>query len=94
MSTLDRRDIGYAHNRLSDVARQLRTDGHDDAAIYAQRADVEQAVYDDLMSLAEKARRLTAKGERDQWKCGADLVDYLLERGWTPPAHFNGRITE
>ena len=93
MSKIERRDIGYAHSRLRDVARQLRTDGHDDAASYARRADTEQAVYEDLVSLAERGYTEGAK-DIDSWKIGANLVDYLLERGWTPPAHFADRIVE
>lgn len=93
MSKIERRDIGYAHNRLRDVARQLRADGHDDATSYSQRADTEQAVYEDLVSLADRGYTEGGK-DIDAWKIGGNLVDYLLERGWTPPAHFSGRITE
>ena len=93
MSTINRRDIGYAHTRLHDVARQLRADGHADANAYGQRADVEEAVYDDLVNLASTAYVEGGK-DIDNWKIGANLVDYLLERGWTPPAHFADRIDE
>lgn len=93
MSTLNREGIGTAHRRLADVAQQLREDDHMDWSAYVDRANTERDIYDSLVDLGEVAYREGPKNI-DDWKIGANLVDYLLERGWTPPAHFNGRITE
>ena len=94
MSTLDTIGIGTVHNRLSLVAEQLRNDERDAlAAGYQERANEELEIYNDLLRLGQEAKRHRAIAD-DDLHVGKELGEHLVRNGWTPPAHFNGRITE
>ena len=109
MSTFDTAGIGRVHLELAHTARRLDEDGHGHSAIaieYQERADTERHIYDSVSALGGESKRL-AYVHRDRPDehggpteagnpalHGADLADWLVRHGWTPPAHFNGRITE
>lgn len=94
MSTLDTIGVGAEHNRLVQVAEQLRNDEHDAlAAEYQERADEELKVYAELLRLGEEAKRQRAIVD-DDLHVGKELAERLVRNGWTPPTHFAGRITE
>ncbi|BDD81453.1 hypothetical protein TPB0596_12160 [Tsukamurella pulmonis] len=94
MSTFDTTGIGRAHVRLQTTADQLLADEHQELAQeYNARATVEATICADLTRLGEEAKRQRAIVD-DDLHVGVELAAFLVRKGWTPPAHFNGRITE
>lgn len=96
MSTLNTVGIGREHNRLAETAAQLTRDGHDGlAAEYQARAETETEIFVSVRDLTRQAKHVvTRDGENADEQTGAELAAWLVRQGWTPPAHFNGRIEE
>lgn len=95
MKKLNRKNIGYEHNELSQTARRLNQDGHHQLADgYEAASRAEQEVYTDLNNLGKAVRgAVSATGPgRDSWSLGADVVDWLLDNDWTPPKTLAHRI--
>lgn len=95
MSTLNTIGIGRDHERLGIVAYALEQDGHGAlAAAYQERADTEAEIWRSATDLGQQLIHLAKRDGAGAADRGADLAAWLVRHGWTPPAHFNGRITE
>lgn len=108
MSGFDGAGIGTEYANLERVAERLEADGHTElATAYSTRAATERNIAQDVRALGGESKRLAgiyapppdtksggAREAVDSTRHGADLADWLIRHGWTPPAHFNGRITE
>lgn len=86
--------IGRTHLQLQGTADQLLSDDHQELAQeYNRRATIEKTIYDDTLRLGQEAKRQRAIVD-DDLRVGIELIAHLVRHGWTPPAHFAGRITE
>lgn len=94
MSTFDTTGIGSVHHDLCTVAVELAKDGRDSLADeYEERGSTEQRIYADAKRIGDEAKRQRAI-VNDDLHVGVELIAFLVRQGWTPPAHFAGRITE
>lgn len=90
MTTLRTLAKGYEHNRLAEVAKSLESDGHTElAADYRGRADRAKAAFTHLRELD-----FLAGGDGVDAKRGLDILEGLVQFGWTPPAYMLPRDTE
>ncbi|MDL9944209.1 hypothetical protein QSJ19_01150 [Gordonia sp. ABSL11-1] len=85
VSKLNRKNLGYEHNQLAEVARRLERDGNAAALDYRVRADEAQKVYEHISNLGYLVDQLRTRGMRTD--VGADLIDWLLAHDWTPPTY-------
>lgn len=91
---INRKNIGYEHNQLLDVAQRLIADGAPLGQEYKVRYVEEQNLYDHLTDLGKYARRDAGSfvnGQED-WKWGADIADWLMARGWQPTSLLESRV--
>lgn len=85
---IDDHGLGYEHNRLREVAAQMKRDGHHLLALdYDQRANEAETVFAHFRGLGKVAAKNYLYNQLGSAEDGVRIANWLLGQGWTPPVH-------